>query len=289
MVKELAAGNELLEHFPSFGNNLLSGFIAGSCGIYTGHPLDTVKVRMQLSKTGISATESIKHIIAKDGFSGFFKGVVSPVLGTAPMVAVLFSVNDLSKKTMEHWDHSHHLKDFLSGAMAGTCVSFLITPVDLLKIRKQAKGNQSLTYPQIIKQVYNYSGAKGIYQGFTPCLLRSCFPNGMFFYVNSNTQRLLNVDKDKNTHFSLAWKKILAGGLAGQAFWFSGYPFDVIKSHMQYKPKHSNFLETIKHIYKRHGIKYFYRGCTITLLRAFPVNAINFITYELVSNHLNYL
>lgn len=109
----------------------------------------------------------------------------------------------------------------------------------------------------------------------------------MFFLVNASAQDYLDCNEQTNTKKSLAFKKILAGGLAGQAFWLSGYPFDVIKSYMQYHPKEKGMIDTIKYLYGRNGVRYFYRGLSITLVRAFPVNAINFVAYEIVSKKLS--
>jgi mitochondrial ornithine carrier protein len=58
--------------------------------------------------------------------------------------------------------------------------------------------------------------------------------------------------------------------------WMTTYPFDVIKSYMQYHNENSSLFSIARHIYKKKGFYYFYRGIGVTMLRAFPVNAVAF-------------
>eukprot|EP01130_Rhizamoeba_saxonica_P014816 TRINITY_DN6511_c0_g1_i1.p1 TRINITY_DN6511_c0_g1~~TRINITY_DN6511_c0_g1_i1.p1 ORF type:complete len:113 (-),score=16.12 TRINITY_DN6511_c0_g1_i1:54-392(-) len=75
----------------------------------------------------------------------------------------------------------------------------------------------------------------------------------------------------------------VAGGLGGVAFWMVVYPIDMIKTNLQ-----SDFLNEsrrsirscVKSTYKTHGLYGFYRGVSISLLRAFPVNACGFVAFE---------
>jgi hypothetical protein len=82
--------------------------------------------------------------------------------------------------------------------------------------------------------------------------------------------------------------ELFAGGCAGTLTWFSIMPFDVIKSRYQadMKKEFSGMLDCAFKSYKEEGIMVFYRGCLITCLRAFPVNAVIFLVY---SRTLQYL
>ncbi|KDO17215.1 hypothetical protein SPRG_17366, partial [Saprolegnia parasitica CBS 223.65] len=74
--------------------DLNAGTVGGVAGIVAGHPLDTIKVRLQTqchtSSHGISS--SIRAIAASEGFRGFYKGMLSPILSNAPINAVVFAV-----------------------------------------------------------------------------------------------------------------------------------------------------------------------------------------------------
>lgn len=70
----------------------MSGICAGMVGTLISHPLDTVKVRIQLSKVGsrLTVRQCLKDIYRVEGATGFFKGVWSPIVARTPISACLF-------------------------------------------------------------------------------------------------------------------------------------------------------------------------------------------------------
>ena len=76
--------------------------------------------------------------------------------------------------------------------------------------------------------------------------------------------------------------QLTAGGLAGMAYWGVPYPLDTIKSTLQTMPKGTSTLTVAKKLLTERGIRGLYRGCGVTLLRAFPGNAVTFWMYERV-------
>ena len=111
------------------------------------------------------------------------------------------------------------------------------------------------------------------------------------------------------------WQMVIAGGLAGVAFHATFFPADVIKSIYQTRTEAelkaalrggglsssassttSTSTSTKKtsplwrglltEIYRRDGIRGFYQGMGITMLRAVPSNAAIFLTYEMLVRKL---
>ena len=78
----------------------------------------------------------------------------------------------------------------------------------------------------------------------------------------------------------------LAGGTAGTSYWVFTYPIDYVKTAMQTDKlgnfKYVNTLDCIKQKYAEHGLKGFYKGYVICMLRSFPVNAASIIVYRLM-------
>jgi uncharacterized membrane protein YfcA len=99
----------------TFTRSFVAGFVSGALGKYAGHPLDTIKTNMQVSSKFNSMTESVKKIVGKEGIGGLYKGAISPMIATAPIVAILFSVNDFTKRKMKLYDVSQFWKEFLPG------------------------------------------------------------------------------------------------------------------------------------------------------------------------------
>ncbi len=64
--------------------DLICGTIGGISGKIVEYPLDTVKVRMQISEDAkVSPWKVIKHITRHEGLSGFYAGVIAPMYGAA--------------------------------------------------------------------------------------------------------------------------------------------------------------------------------------------------------------
>lgn len=75
----------------------------------------------------------------------------------------------------------------------------------------------------------------------------------------------------------------LAGGISGSASWFFTYPIDYVKTIVQ-----SQSLADIKYRggfhaavvkYHEEGIRTFFKGLGVTMLRSFPVSAVGFFTF----------
>ena len=83
----------------------------------------------------------------------------------------------------------------------------------------------------------------------------------------------------------------LAGGAAGCVIWSSTFPFDTIKTRIQTAPfdtpKAKLRIPTVaRTIVKEEGFTALYRGLSVSLVRAFPVNAIVFPVYGFVLRRL---
>ena len=84
-------------------------------------------------------------------------------------------------------------------------------------------------------------------------------------------------------------EQFVAGGLAGLGSWLAVLPFDVVKSRMQAddyaKPQYRGMFDCMHQSYKADGVSVFTRGALAMSLRAFPVNGVTFIVYEVLMEH----
>lgn len=99
----------------NFTRSFFSGFIAGTVAKTCGHPLDTIKTRIQITGSRLTLPQHFARIIEREGLTGLFKGVTSPVLGTAPLLATMFATNDLAKRTIKDKNYSEGMKEFIPG------------------------------------------------------------------------------------------------------------------------------------------------------------------------------
>ena len=90
-----------------------------------------------------------------------------------------------------------------------------------------------------------------------------------------------NIEDPSLPNDNKTWELLVSGASAGLAFNASIFPADTVKSMMQ--TEHLGLKTAIKKIFAEKGLRGFYRGLGITLIRAIPANATVFYVYETLS------
>ncbi|KAJ3344049.1 hypothetical protein HDU93_003212 [Gonapodya sp. JEL0774] len=201
---------------------------------------------------------------------------------------------------------------FAAGAMSGAVVSMVLTPVELVKCKLQVQDVGSLysssspssaarvpTYNgpvQIVSSILRTQGLLGMYRGHLPTFIRETGGGAAWFGTYEFAVRGLMRWRGVSTKEDLAPLDVVAAGaLAGSAFNFSFFPADVVKSRMQTDELTSGgatgrrgFVQEARSIWKAEGVKGFYRGCGITVLRSMPTSGVIFLTYETLKRHASW-
>jgi len=125
-------------HLTHVLKDLTAGSVAGLAICLSGHPFDTLKVRMQMEQKA-SLFKSITGIAKKEGILAFYKGMESPLL-TVPLVnALVFGSYELYKKIF-HIKSTEEFSLFgglCAGMFAGFVNCIIIGPIELAKCRLQ--------------------------------------------------------------------------------------------------------------------------------------------------------
>ncbi|CEP19962.1 hypothetical protein [Parasitella parasitica] len=153
--------------------HLVAGGAAGLMEACTCHPLDTIKVRMQLSKSGSRSATGQRlgflgvgaKIVRNESFWALYKGLGAVVSGIVPKMAIRFSSFELYKSWMADENGVVSTSSvflgklymcfrivqgknilivnmgvYTAGLAAGTTEAVLVvSPMDLIKIRLQAQ------------------------------------------------------------------------------------------------------------------------------------------------------
>lgn len=76
----------------------------------------------------------------------------------------------------------------------------------------------------------------------------------------------------------------LAGGFSGSCSWLFSYPIDYIKTVIQSQQieniQYKSAIDCAKKKYKEEGIRTFFKGLGVTMMRSFPVNGVGFFAFE---------
>lgn len=279
----------------------LSGGFGGICTIVTGHPLDTIKVRLQTmpkpapneSPLYKGTFDCAKKTISKEGFFGLYKGMAAPLVGVAPIFAMSFLGYGLGKKLQQNTpDEKLTLVQlFYAGAFSGIFTTIIMAPGERIKCLLQIQhGEAKPKYSgpnDVVKQLYREGGIRSIYKGTCATLLRDMPASGMYFMTYEGLQRLMTPEDGKLSLLST----IIAGGFAGIANWVIGMPPDVLKSRLQTAPEGTykrGIREVFVKLLKEDGALALYRGVVPVMLRAFPANAACFLGFEMAMKFLNW-
>lgn len=299
-------------------DDFIAGWIGGASSVVVGHPLDTVKTRLQAGKGYRNTLHCILTIYRKETVSGFFKGMSFPLATITVYNSVVFGFFSNTQRLISKYRygdgrHPCGMVDLTVASMLTGLVSVgLGAPVDLVKIRLQMQtqmvvtenlqlaGNVSngTSIPlrsidmnsqrlyrgpiHCISSILQSEGLQGLYRGGGAMLLRDVPGYVLYFIPYSIFCDLLKPDAMSSPHPGSIW---LAGGLAGSISWVTATPADVVKSRMQadaqLQRKYRGILHCIIHSYRTEGAHIFFRGASVNAIRGFPMSATMFLTYEL--------
>mmetsp|Transcript_9199 Transcript_9199/g.13856 ORF Transcript_9199/g.13856 Transcript_9199/m.13856 type:complete len:302 (+) Transcript_9199:84-989(+) len=261
-----------------------------------GQPFDTVKVHLQVSPgKAKKAYAGLKETVTEEGILSLWKGSFPALVGMCMENATAFACNGFLSRMFAS-DNSPAYQPFLIGGAAGFCTAFVLCPPDNMKCRLQVLqlNGYEASMGSVISEMMSTQGIRGFYTGLGVQIMRDTPFFAVFFGSYSVVAGELKKRFNVNEHASA----FVAGGLAGQISWTVCAPIDTVKSRMQTQgcrtgiedcgvPVKSS-IRIAKSIYQKQGIRGFYKGLEMFLLRAFPANGALFVTYQLSRNLMNW-
>ena len=290
----------------SAAKDFASGLLGGVAQVLAGHPLDTVKVRLQTQTVvaGVAPeyrgmVDCFRKTVAEEGFRGLYKGAASPLTGAMFHNAALFFFYGQSQEIMKAIRKTESLQGadfFFAGGMTGVAAGLAESPIDLVKCKLQAQlkpkaGEKPLFTGSFSAAAFiakNY-GIRGLYQGLQATVIRNSPAFGSYFFCNEMMKRALTPAGERPSRGTL----MLGGAAAGFGFWGVFYPLELIKTRMQTdhmevaKRQYSGVLDCVKKSYAEGGINAFFRGYSPALLRAIVVNACIFLAVDVAKEYMN--
>ncbi|XP_072549333.1 solute carrier family 25 member 45 isoform X2 [Salminus brasiliensis] len=258
--------------------------------------MDTVKVRLQTQSTYKGIFDCVVRTYTHEGFHGFFKGMAFPVLSVAVSNSVVFGSysNVLDYITQsQHRERDQGSKAplwavFTAGCFSGVVQVLVTAPIDLVKVRLQSQigrhsGPGGVKYRSpwhCMAVIFREDGARGLFRGIGALALRDVPCYGLYFLPYEFTCRKLTEEGKQPSTYAI----LMAGGIAGVVTWSCATPMDVVKARLQMSGAggrvYKGTLHCITASLREEGIRVFFKGLLLNSLRAFPVNAVTFLSYE---------
>ncbi|KAG8003035.1 Mitochondrial carnitine/acylcarnitine carrier protein [Nibea albiflora] len=298
--------------------NFIAGGVAGACLLLAGHPLDTIKVRLQTQPKASCAQYviytgtydcfrktvskekkkmhrdneviegAIFYLVSKTcrliGDSKLFVCMGAPLAGVAPMMAISFFGFGLGKQ-LQQTDPGKpltHTQIFLSGCLAGVFTTVIVAPGERIKCLLQVNGKARYSGPlDCAVRLYKQQGIRSVYKGTVLTLIRDVPSNGLYFLTYEYLKNLLTPEGQSVSQLSTP-KILLAGGVAGILNWTIALPPDVLKSNFQ-----TGLVDVLRTLLREEGPTGLYKGFNAVFLRAFPANAACFLGFEVALKGLN--
>lgn len=295
--------NQILQ-MGDVAKDLTSGTVGGAAQLIVGHPFDTIKVKLQsqpIPPPGqphkySGAMDAVRQTLAAEGPRGLYKGMGAPLATVAAFNAVLFTVRGQMEALVRSQPGQPLSvnQQVVCGAGAGVAVSFLACPTELIKCRLQAQSALAVAGSSSVAVKYggpmdvarhvirSEGGVRGLFKGLVPTMAREIPGNAAMFGVYQALKQYFAGAQD--TSGLGRGSLIVAGGLAGAAFWLLVYPTDVVKSVIQVddfkNPKFSGSADAFRKILRSEGVSGLYKGFGPAMARSVPANAACFLAYE---------
>jgi len=284
--------NQDQNSFKSILLSFLCGCFGGVGNTLSSHPLDTIKIRMQLLQKNLFAT--IRQTVSQEGVSALYKGVGSPLFNVPIIYAISFGSYETGKwfQGVKQEDQPSLTQSLRAGSFAGLCVSAVMTPMELIKCRLQMEdlGRRTRTFSTIgmVKHVISKYGFKEMYKGHLITMTREIPAGAVYFGSYDLVNRKLK-DKFGDSPFI----PLLGGSIAGLLSYSVAYPQDTIKTRLQCDngevrkyQNHSRFIKDggitncIKDVWQTKGIRGFTKGYSACIMKAMIAEATTFYVYE---------
>ena len=290
---------------------LISGSIAATAATLAKQPIARVKFLKQVSESAtkveqISLWRLYGDIIKNEGiFIGLFRGSFSACFRNIPHSMITYTLYPKYNKLLNKYGlFEYKLEKALSGSLASMNAHLLTHPLDTVRVRIAVQYGH-IEYPSIyktFKTIYDYEGINGFYRGLSTTLIGAIFRAGVGFGIYENIKSD-EMRQWKSNHYPLIGR-LSIGFVAGTTATFIAYPFDTIRRRQQVFGKNRNVLDhsiiggniqkhikafdAVKFIAKQEGIRGFYKGIILAMIKSPLAASISLTTNDYIKSYFGW-
>lgn len=295
--------------------DFVAGWCSGAVAVLCLQPVDTVLTRWQAGvlhpTTGTTATTTTttgrgvlstatRQFTQTAGLRALWRGA-SPMITAVPLQNALLmggygvglAYNNGSGGSGDDDATTDYRRTavFVGGCTGGVLQSFLMSPVELVKVSQQCAGRSlALATSQLWTSGAGGTRSDLLWRGLGATLLRDGVPHGVWFVAYEEGKTALSTRWDRPVDDPVVVPSG-AGACAATAAWTVGYPADLIKTRIQASSSSSSLgiVATGRLLIREadgdvwRGL---YRGFGLKLVRSVPASMIGFCVYEFVKRNV---
>ncbi|KAF8511165.1 mitochondrial FAD carrier protein [Gautieria morchelliformis] len=283
-----------------------AGIGAGTVAVLCMHPLDLLKVKLQVATTkpqggvGKQIYTSLRDIYRSRGVQGLYRGVGPNIAGNASSWGLYFLLYTMLKRRASGGDPNYHMSAgtfLLCSAEASAVTALLTNPIWVVKVRMFTTTRETPNaYRGLwhgLREISRTEGLHGLYRGTWLALFgvsngaiqfmayeemkRWAFRRKKRQYVKAGMEWTSEADRLSNTAYTIMSGISKLGALAVT------YPYQVVRSRLQNNATahlYPNIRTCIRRMWATEGAAGFYRGLGTNLVRVLPGTCVTFVVYE---------
>lgn len=269
----------------------INGFLSGAFATTCIQPIDTVKVRIQLTGEGVKGGPKpnpltvARGIVASGGVGNLYSGLSAGYLrqlvyGTCRLGFFGTFIDLLEQRAAEKGTKIGFAERSGAGLTAGGIAALIGNPAEVCLIRMQSDGlkppGQRANYNGVVSALRRIAQTEGIgalWSGAYPTAIRAMATNFGQLTFFAETKHQLT----ERTDLSVQARTVIASGVAGFFAAFFSLPFDFVKTRLQRQSRTSDgslpykgMADCFVKVAREEGLMRFYRGFGTYFMRIAP-------------------
>eukprot|EP01083_Nonionella_stella_P085207 236152_1 len=287
--------------------NGIGGACAGVLTKSTVQPLDFLRTRLQVHdahKSEYRLIKTVQDIIKSEGISCVYRGLSANLLGSGVNWGIYFFSYESWKRFIS--DGSNELSSlhhFGCGWISGVTAISVTNPIWCVKTRLQVDNAKYNGLIDCVRSIYTKEGILKFYRGLGPAYLLCLNPALQITFYERLKRVFMEIHLCYHGTGQLGSTDFLAmGAIAKMMSSTSVYPLQLLRSRLFQtvtvsgnngcevtQNKYVGAFDCAKKVLSKEGIKGFYRGLTVNLLKTVPSSALTFMFYENTLKLLDHL
>ncbi|CAG9335521.1 unnamed protein product [Blepharisma stoltei] len=270
-----------------------SGVCAGVANVIVCAPLDTARTRLQTQNIYEKKYNGIISALSKtyreEGLKSLYQGLNASIIAYPSSWSIYFMLYNRIRSYFGDLFHNDTLGNVAGASIAGLTGSIITNPLWLIRARMQVQSGHSkyTSVADSLRLIIKEEGFFALFNGCKASMLGTIHVV-VQFPLYELTKKLIKREYEPPHILEMILCTIFPKFVAS----LCSYPHEVLRARLFMSQKDTDQMFTglwslMKYTWQNEGIKGFYSGFSVNLLRVMPSTFVTLYTYEHVSYFLS--